>query len=129
MISKAGMILAPLCYRSTGFAHLLPSGLNLLRPTQQNPLFWGAIAEARGLFLFLPLLFLPRHNRVSQGRRMVYDHLMLPIWKISRFRHGAEVALSAAANRDATARALNGISAYSCMATSAIMLAAATFIG
>ena len=74
-------------------------------------------------------LFLPRHNRVSQGRRMVYDHLMLPIRKISRFRHGAEVALSAAANRDATARALNEISAYSCMATSAIMLAAATFIG
>jgi hypothetical protein len=61
---------------------------------------------------------------------MVYDLLTVPIQRISRFRHGAEVALkSAGANRDAIARARNEILAYSCVATSGIvMLVATTFI-
>jgi hypothetical protein len=43
--------------------------------------------SARAFFVFLP-----RQNPGSEGQaRVVYDHLTLPIRRISRFRHGAEV--------------------------------------
>jgi hypothetical protein len=73
----------------------------------------------------------------AKVRRVVYDHLTAPIRRISRFRHGAEVALKVptqigeAAPGMQMARVLSEISAYSCMAafvTGIVVLGAATFI-
>ena len=36
---------------------------------------------------------LSRYNRASEVRRVVYEHLTVPIRRISGFRQGAEVAL------------------------------------
>jgi hypothetical protein len=66
-------------------------------------------------------------------RRVVYDHLTVPIRRISRFSHGAEVALNVPTQigLQAIARALDETLAYSCMAafvTGIVVLVAATFI-
>jgi len=54
-----------------------------------NPPILGQHSRPRGL-----LLFLSRYNRASEGQaRCFYEHLTVPIRRISRFRQGAEVAL------------------------------------
>src|SRR5262249_54827021 len=53
-----------------------------------NPLFWGSITDLVAFLCFCRATIVR-----AKVRRVVYDHLTVPIRRISRFRHGAEVGL------------------------------------